>query len=38
LGLTTDAPIAAVTEFRKRFSGKYGYVPDHSSIEGYLAI
>jgi branched-chain amino acid transport system substrate-binding protein len=38
VGLTTDAPIAAVTEFRKRFVDKYGYVPDHNGIKGYLAI
>ncbi len=38
VGLTTDAPIPAVQEFRKNFAAKYNYVPDHNGIKGYLAI
>ena len=38
VGLTTDAPIPAVTEFRNRFQAKYNYVPDHNGLKGYLAI
>jgi branched-chain amino acid transport system substrate-binding protein len=38
VGLTTDAPVPAVQEFRKRFAEKYNYVPDHNGIKGYLAI
>lgn len=38
VGLTTDAPVPAVAEFRKRFSDKFGYVPDHNGIKGYLAV
>jgi branched-chain amino acid transport system substrate-binding protein len=38
VGLTTDAPVPAVQEFRKRFSERYNYVPDHNGIKGYLAV
>jgi branched-chain amino acid transport system substrate-binding protein len=38
VGLTTDAPISAVQEFRKKFAEKYNYVPDHNGIKGYLAV
>ncbi|SDR62147.1 amino acid/amide ABC transporter substrate-binding protein, HAAT family [Rhizobiales bacterium GAS191] len=37
IGLTTDAPVPAVQEFRKRFEARYHYVPDHNGIKGYLA-
>ncbi len=38
VGLTTDAPIPAITKFRDDFKAKYNYVPDHNGIKGYLAI
>ncbi len=38
VGLTADAPVAAIKEFREKFSKKYNYVPDHNGIKGYLAI
>jgi branched-chain amino acid transport system substrate-binding protein len=38
VGLTTDAPVAAVKAFRDRFVAKYNYVPDHNGLKGYLAI
>lgn len=38
VGLTTDAPIPAITAFRDTFSKQYGYVPDHNGIKGYLSI
>lgn len=38
VGLTTDAPVPAIQEFRKRFSDKYSYVPDHNGIKGYLSV
>jgi branched-chain amino acid transport system substrate-binding protein len=38
VGLTTDAPVPAIQEFRKRFSDKYNYVPDHNGIKGYLSV
>jgi len=38
VGLTTDAPVPAVQEFRKKFSDRYNYIPDHNGIKGYLAV
>jgi branched-chain amino acid transport system substrate-binding protein len=37
VGLTTDAPVPAIQAFRDRFKERYGYVPDHNGIKGYLA-
>jgi len=38
VGLTTDAPVKALQEFRERFTKRYNYVPDHNGIKGYLAV
>ena len=38
VGLTTDAPIPAIQDFRKKFQDKFNYVPDHNGIKGYLAV
>lgn len=38
VGLTTDAPVPAIQEFRERFRAKYNYVPDHNGIKGYLSV
>jgi branched-chain amino acid transport system substrate-binding protein len=38
VGLTTDAPVELIKQFREKFSKKYNYVPDHNGIKGYLAI
>lgn len=38
VGLTTDAPVPAIAEFRKRFAERHKYVPDHNGIKGYLAV
>jgi branched-chain amino acid transport system substrate-binding protein len=38
VGLTTDAPVPAIQEFRDRFVKRYNYVPDHNGIKGYLAV
>jgi branched-chain amino acid transport system substrate-binding protein len=38
VGLTTDAPVPAIQEFRQRFLDKYKYVPDHNGIKGYLSV
>jgi branched-chain amino acid transport system substrate-binding protein len=38
VGLTTDAPVPALQEFRDRFAKRYNYVPDHNGIKGYLAV
>jgi branched-chain amino acid transport system substrate-binding protein len=38
VGLTVDAPIPAVHEFRARFEKAYRYVPDHNGIKGYTSV
>src|SRR5262245_47817481 len=38
VGLTADAPIAAVTEFAQRFQKRFNYKPDHNGIKGYTAV
>jgi branched-chain amino acid transport system substrate-binding protein len=38
VGLTADAPIPAVHEFRARFEKAYKYVPDHNGIKGYTSV
>src|SRR5436853_7382258 len=38
VGLTADAPVAAVLAFKERFSRRFGYVPDHNGIKGYTGV
>ena len=38
VGLTTDAPVPAITAFRDKFFAKYNYVPDHNGLKGYIVI
>jgi len=38
VGLTTDAPVPALKDYRDRFYAKYHYVPDHNGIKGYLGV
>jgi branched-chain amino acid transport system substrate-binding protein len=38
VGLTVDAPIPAVHEFRARFEKAYKYAPDHNGIKGYTSV
>ena len=38
VGLSADAPIAAVLAFRVRFNRRFGYVPDHNGIKGYTGV
>ncbi len=38
VGLSADAPIPAVQEFRAKFVKRYNYVPDHNGIKGYTAV
>jgi branched-chain amino acid transport system substrate-binding protein len=38
VGLTADAPIKAVEEFRDKFQKRYKYLPDHNGIKGYTAV
>ena len=38
VGLTADAPIEAVGEFRDKFQKRFKYLPDHNGIKGYTAV
>lgn len=38
IGLTADAPVPTIQEFKKNFSAKYNYVPDHNGLKGYMAV
>jgi branched-chain amino acid transport system substrate-binding protein len=38
VGLTGDAPVPAVQQFRQRFQDAYKYAPDHNCIKGYIAV
>jgi branched-chain amino acid transport system substrate-binding protein len=38
VGLTADAPIPAIKEFRAKFEKRFNYVPDHNGIKGYTAV
>jgi branched-chain amino acid transport system substrate-binding protein len=38
VGLTAEAPIPAVREFRAKFEKAYKYLPDHNGIKGYTSV
>ncbi len=38
VGLTVDAPIPAVQQFRDKFQKRFNYLPDHNGIKGYTAV
>jgi branched-chain amino acid transport system substrate-binding protein len=38
VGLTADAPVPAVQEFKAKFQKRFGYVPDHNGIKGYTGV
>jgi len=38
VGLTVDAPIAAVQAFREKFQKRFNYLPDHNGIKGYTGV
>ena len=38
VGLTVDAPNAAVKDFAERFKKRFNYVGDHNGIKGYTGI
>ena len=38
IGLSADAPVAAVRAFKEKFSRRFGYVPDHNGIKGYTGV
>jgi len=38
VGLTVDAPVAAVLAFREKFFKRFNYLPDHNGIKGYTGV
>jgi branched-chain amino acid transport system substrate-binding protein len=38
VGLTVDAPVAAVLAFRERFFKRFNYLPDHNCLKGYTGV
>ncbi|WP_342363468.1 ABC transporter substrate-binding protein [Terrarubrum flagellatum] len=38
VGLTADADVDLIKDFKKKFTAKYNYAPDHNCIKGYIAI
>ena len=38
VGLTVDAPVAAVQAFRAKFQMRFNYLPDHNGIKGYTGV
>jgi|SRR5581483_868146 len=38
VGLTIDAPVPAVQQFRDKFQKRFNYLPDHNGIKGYTAV
>jgi branched-chain amino acid transport system substrate-binding protein len=38
IGLSVDIPVEAVGEFKTKYEKKFGFLPDHNGIKGYLAV
>jgi branched-chain amino acid transport system substrate-binding protein len=38
VGLTADAPLKEVEEFKARFQKRFNYVPDHNGLKGYSGV
>src|SRR5438477_4013795 len=38
VGLTADAPLKEVEDFRARFQKRFNYVPDHNGLKGYSGV
>ena len=38
VGLTADAPLKQVEEFKARFQKRFNYVPDHNGLKGYTGV
>lgn len=38
VGLTSDAPIPAVQDYKARFQKRFNYVSDHNGIKGYTGV
>jgi branched-chain amino acid transport system substrate-binding protein len=38
VGLTADAPLKEVEEFKARFQKRFNYTPDHNGLKGYSGV
>jgi len=38
VGLSADAPIPQIQEFRKKYEERFKSVPDHNALKGYLGV
>jgi branched-chain amino acid transport system substrate-binding protein len=38
VGLTSDAPIESVKQYKERFQKRFNYVSDHNGIKGYTGV
>jgi branched-chain amino acid transport system substrate-binding protein len=38
VGLTADAPIKEVADFKAAFQKRFNYIPDHNGIKGYTGV
>jgi branched-chain amino acid transport system substrate-binding protein len=38
VGLSADAPIKEVEEFKAKFQKRFNYIPDHNGLKGYSGI
>jgi branched-chain amino acid transport system substrate-binding protein len=38
VGLTADAPIKEVEDFKARFQRRFNYLPDHNGLKGYTGV
>src|SRR5262245_35272430 len=38
VGLTADAPIKEVADFKAKFQKRFNYIPDHNGIKGYTGV
>ena len=38
VGLSADAPVPALQELGAKFNKRFGYLPDHNGMKGYLAV
>jgi len=38
VGLSADAPIPAVADFKARFQKRFNYIPDHNGLKGYSGV
>jgi branched-chain amino acid transport system substrate-binding protein len=38
VGLTADAPLKEVQDFKARFQKRFNYIPDHNGLKGYTGV